>query len=143
MSQANDILWDNKLNALPIIDENQRLTHFVFRKDYDSHKDNPNELLDEHKRYVVGAGVNTRDYEERIPALVEAGVDVLCIDSSEGYSEWQADTIRWVREKYGDSVKIGAGNVVDGDGEGFRYLADVGADFVKIGIGGGYHLHYA
>ena len=135
MSEANDILWDNKLNALPIIDENQRLTHFVFRKDYDSHKDNPNELLDEHKRYVVGAGVNTRDYEERIPALVEAGVDVLCIDSSEGYSEWQADTIRWVREKYGDSVKIGAGNVVDG--EGFRYLADVGADFVKIGIGGG------
>ena len=135
MSEANDILWDNKLNALPIIDENQRLTHFVFRKDYDSHKDNPNELLDEHKRYVVGAGVNTRDYEERIPALVEAGVDVLCIDSSEGYSEWQADTIRWVREKYGDSVKIGAGNVVDG--EGFRYLAEIGADFVKIGIGGG------
>ena len=123
------------MNALPIIDDNQRLTHFVFRKDYDSHKSNPNELLDEHKRYVVGAGVNTRDYEERIPALVEAGVDVLCIDSSEGYSEWQADTIRWVREKYGDSVKIGAGNVVDG--EGFRYLAEVGADFVKIGIGGG------
>ena len=135
MSEENDIIWDNKLNALPIIDENQRLTHFVFRKDYDSHKDNPNELLDEHKRYVVGAGVNTRDYEERIPALVEAGVDVLCIDSSEGYSEWQADTIRWVREKYGDSVKIGAGNVVDG--EGFRYLAEIGADFVKIGIGGG------
>lgn len=135
LSEANDILWENKLNALPIIDEQQRLTHFVFRKDYDSHKDNPNELLDEHKRYVVGAGVNTRDYEERIPALVEAGVDVLCIDSSEGYSEWQADTIRWVRERYGDAVKIGAGNVVDG--EGFRYLAEVGADFVKIGIGGG------
>ena len=135
LSEANDILWENKLNALPIIDEQQRLTHFVFRKDYDSHKDNPNELLDEHKRYVVGAGVNTRDYEERIPALVEAGVDVLCIDSSEGYSEWQADTIRWVRERYGDAVKIGAGNVVDG--EGFRYLAEIGADFVKIGIGGG------
>ena len=135
LSEANDILWDNKLNALPIIDENQRLTHFVFRKDYDSHKSNPNEILDEQKRYIVGAGVNTRDYMERIPALVEAGVDVLCIDSSEGYSQWQSDTIRWVREKYGDSVKIGAGNVVDG--EGFRFLADAGADFVKIGIGGG------
>ena len=135
LSEANDILWDNKLNALPIIDENQRLTHFVFRKDYDSHKSNPNEILDEHKRYIVGAGVNTRDYMERIPALVEAGVDVLCIDSSEGYSEWQSDTIAWVREKYGDTVKIGAGNVVDG--EGFRFLADAGADFVKIGIGGG------
>ncbi len=135
LSEANDMLWDHKLNALPIIDGNQRLTHFVFRKDYDSHKDNPNELLDAHKRYVVGAGVNTRDYEERIPALVEAGADVLCIDSSEGYSEWQKETIEFVRKRYGDEVKIGAGNVVDG--EGFRFLADAGADFVKIGIGGG------
>lgn len=135
LSEANDILWDNKLNALPIIDKNQRLAYFVFRKDYDSHKSNPNELLDEHKRYIVGAGVNTRDYEERIPALIEAGVDVLCIDSSEGYSQWQEETIKWVRAKYGDKVKIGAGNVVDG--EGFRYLAECGADFVKIGIGGG------
>ncbi len=135
LSEANDILWEHKLNALPIIDDKQRLTHFVFRKDYDSHKSNPNELLDEHKRYIVGAGINTRDYEERIPALVEAGVDVLCIDSSEGYSEWQKDTIDFVRAKYGDEVKVGAGNVVDG--EGFRYLADAGADFIKIGIGGG------
>lgn len=135
LSEANDMLWDHKLNALPIIDDNQRLTHFVFRKDYDTHKENPNELLDDHKRYVVGAGVNTRDYEERIPALVDAGADVLCIDSSEGYSEWQKDTIEWVRGKYGEAVKIGAGNVVDA--EGFRFLADAGADFVKIGIGGG------
>ncbi len=135
LSEANDMLWDHKLNALPIVDDNQRLTHFVFRKDYETHKTNPNELLDDQKRYIVGAGVNTRDYEQRIPALVEAGVDVLCIDSSEGYSEWQADTIAWVREKYGDTVKIGAGNVVDADG--FYYLAEAGADFVKIGIGGG------
>ncbi len=135
LSEANDILWDHKLNALPIVDKNQRLTGFVFRKDYDSHKSNPNELLDGNKRFIVGAGVNTRDFEERIPALVEAGADVLCIDSSEGYSEWQADTIKWVRDRYGDKVKIGAGNVVDG--EGFRYLAEAGADFVKIGIGGG------
>ena len=135
LSEANDILWDHKLNALPIIDKNQRLTGFVFRKDYDAHKSNPNELLDDNKRFIVGAGVNTRDYEERIPALVEAGADILCIDSSEGYSEWQSDTIKWVRERYGDTVKIGAGNVVDG--EGFRYLAEAGADFVKIGIGGG------
>lgn len=135
LSEANDILWDNKLNALPVIDDKQRLTHFVFRKDYDSHKANPNELLDSHKRYLVGAGVNTRDYRERIPALVDAGADVLCIDSSEGYSEWQKDTLDFVRQKYGDEVKIGAGNVVDK--EGFFYLAEAGADFVKIGIGGG------
>ena len=135
LSEANDILWDNKLNSLPIIDENQRLTHFVFRKDYDSHKDNPDEILDDQKRYIVGAGINTRDYAERIPALLEAGADVLCIDSSEGYSEWQSDTISYVRKHYGDSVKIGAGNVVDK--EGFLYLAKAGADFIKIGIGGG------
>lgn len=135
LSEANDMLWEHKLNALPIIDKNLRLTYFVFRKDYDSHKENPNELLDAGKRYVVGAGVNTRDYAERIPALVQAGADVLCIDSSEGFSEWQKDTLDFVRKNYGDSVKIGAGNVVDK--EGFLYLAEAGADFVKVGIGGG------
>ncbi|MEL4106377.1 IMP dehydrogenase [Oscillospiraceae bacterium WX1] len=135
LREANDIIWDHKLNALPVIDNNGRLMHLVFRKDYDSHKENPLELLDSHKKYVVGAGVNTRDYAERIPSLLEAGADVLCIDSSEGFSEWQKRTLSWVREKYGDTVKIGAGNVVDG--EGFRFLADCGADFIKVGIGGG------
>ncbi|MBQ4289370.1 MAG: IMP dehydrogenase [Clostridia bacterium] len=135
LKEANDIIWDHKLNALPIIDKDQHLKYFVFRKDYDSHKENNLELLDAHKRYMVGAGVNTRDFEERIPALVEAGVDVLCIDSSEGYSEWQRRVLKFVRDKYGDTVKIGAGNVVDG--EAFRFLADAGADFIKIGIGGG------
>ncbi len=135
LKEANDIIWDHKLNSLPIIDDEQRLRYFVFRKDYTSHKNNPNELLDADKRYVVGAGINTRDYAERIPALVEAGVDVVCIDSSEGFSEWQKRTIAWVRENYGDSLKIGAGNVVDA--EGFRFLADCGADFIKVGIGGG------
>ena len=135
LKTANDIIWDHKLNALPIISKDGHLVSFVFRKDYDSHKGNPLELLDSQKRYVVGAGINTRDYEERVPALVEAGVDVLCIDSSEGYSEWQARTIGWIREHYGDKVKVGAGNVVDA--EGFRFLAEQGADFVKIGIGGG------
>ncbi len=135
LKEANDIIWEHKLNSLPIVDDDGRLLYMVFRKDYSSHKENPLELLDAHKRYVVGAGVNTRDYEERIPALVEAGADVLCIDSSEGFTEWQKRTLAFVREKYGDSVKIGAGNVVDRDG--FRFLADCGADFVKVGIGGG------
>ena len=135
LKEANDIIWDRKLNALPIVSANQRLVSFVFRKDYDSHKGNPLELLDSQKRYVVGAGINTRDYESRVPALVDAGADVLVIDSSEGYSEWQLRTLKWIRDRYGDAVKVGAGNVVDGDG--FRFLADAGADFVKIGIGGG------
>jgi len=135
LHDCNDIIWANKLNALPIVTAEGNLSSIVFRKDYDSHKSNPDELLDEHKRYVVGAGINTRDYAERVPLLVDAGADVLCIDSSEGYSEWQKLTIEWIREHYGDAVKVGAGNVVDADG--FRFLADCGADFVKVGIGGG------
>lgn len=135
LKTANDIIWEHKLNQLPIVDKNQHLVSLVFRKDYDSHKSNPNELLDAHKRYMVGAGINTRDYAERVPALIEAGADALCIDSSEGFSEWQKLTLDWIRAHYGDSVKVGAGNVVDA--EGFRFLADCGADFVKVGIGGG------
>ena len=135
LKEANDIIWDNKLNSLPIVDKEGNLKYMVFRKDYDSHKENPGELLDSKKRYVVGAGINTRDYAERVPALVDAGVDVLCIDSSEGFTEWQRITINWIREHYGDTVKVGAGNVVDRDG--FLFLAKAGADFVKVGIGGG------
>lgn len=135
LKEANDILWEHKLNSLPIVNDDGRLVAFVFRKDYEQHKENPLELLDSHKRYVVGAGINTRDYEERVPALVEAGVDILCIDSSEGYTEWQSRVIKFIREKYGDTVKVGAGNIVDR--EGFRFLAEAGADFIKIGIGGG------
>ena len=135
LKEANDIIWDHKLNSLPIVDENDHLMYFVFRKDYASHKANPQELLDSKKRYLVGAGINTRDYATRVPALLEAGADVLCIDSSEGFSCWQQKTIAWIRENYGDTVKVGAGNVVDRDG--FRFLAEAGADFVKVGIGGG------
>jgi len=135
LKEANNIIWDNKLNSLPVVDDDGRLIYIVFRKDYETNKENPLELLDSSKRYVVGAGINTRDYEERIPALVEAGADVLCIDSSEGFSEWQKITIDFIREKYGDTVKVGAGNVVDR--EAFLYLAEAGADFIKVGIGGG------
>ncbi len=135
LKDANDIIWENKLNSLPIVDKDGNLIHFVFRKDYAQHKENPQELLDAKKRYVIGAGINTLDYEKRVPALVEAGADVLCIDSSDGYTCWQKKTIDFIREKYGDSVKVGAGNVVDR--EGFMFLAEAGADFIKVGVGGG------
>ncbi len=135
LKEANDIIWDHKLNSLPIVDSEGRLLYFVFRKDYSSHKANPNEVLDSQKRFIVGAGINTLDYEQRVPALVEAGADVLCIDSSEGYTCWQKKTLDFIREKYGDTVKVGAGNVVDR--EGFMFLAEAGADFIKVGIGGG------
>ncbi|HOV27017.1 MAG TPA: IMP dehydrogenase [Pseudobacteroides sp.] len=135
LKEANDIIWENKLNCLPIVDNKQNLVYLVFRKDYDSHKENPNELLDKNKSLMVGAGINTKDYKDRVPELVKAGVDVLCIDSSDGYTEWQGDTLKWIKETYNDEVKVGGGNVVDK--EGFLYLVECGADFVKVGIGGG------
>lgn len=135
LSAANDLIWKHKLNMLPLIDKNQRLRYMVFRKDYTDNKEHELELIDARKRYVVGAGINTRDYAERVPALIQAGADVLCIDSSEGFSEWQRLTLKYIRENFGDDVKVGAGNVVDK--EGFRFLAEAGADFIKVGIGGG------
>ena len=134
LKEANDIIWDNKINQLPIVDSEGRLVGLVFRKDYEFHKANPHELLDSEKKLIVGAGINTRDYQERIPALLEAGADVLCLDSSDGFSVWQERALKWSKENYPDAI-IGAGNVVDA--EGFRFLADCGADFIKIGIGGG------
>lgn len=133
LSEANQILWEHRLNSLPIIDKDQKLAYFVFRKDYDSHRNNPDELSDETKKLLVGAGINTRDYKERVPALVEAGVDALCIDSSDGYSEWQQETLQWIKSHY--DIPVGAGNIVDE--KGFRYLVDASADFIKVGIGGG------
>jgi IMP dehydrogenase len=135
LEAANELIWKHKLNCLPVIDERQHLQYLVFRKDYDAHQEHPLENVDREKRLIVGAGINSRDYRERVPALVEAGADVLCIDSSDGYSEWQRDTIEFVRARYGDKVFVGAGNVVDR--EGFLYLVEAGADFVKVGIGGG------
>jgi IMP dehydrogenase len=135
LSEANQILWEHKLNILPIIDCNRNLAYFVFRKDYDNHRENPYELSADDKTLLVGAGINTRDYEQRVPALLEAGVDVLCLDSSDGYSEWQRDALLWIKQRYGNTLRVGAGNVVDR--EGFEYLVNAGADFVKVGIGGG------
>ena len=135
LKDANNLIWEHKLNMLPLIDENQRLKYMVFRKDYTDNKENTNELIDAQKRYVVGAGINTRDYAERVPALIAAGADVLCIDSSEGFSEWQKITLEYIHKNFGSEVKVGAGNVVDR--EGFRFLAKAGADFIKVGIGGG------
>lgn len=135
ISEANDIIWDHKLNCLPIIDKEKKLKYFVFRKDYENHKANPNELSDDNMKLLVGAGINTRDFRERVPELIKAGVDVLCIDSSDGFSEFQKETIQYVKSTFGERVKIGAGNIVDKDG--FLYLAEAGADFIKVGIGGG------
>ncbi len=135
LQEANELIWKHKLNSLPILDKNDNLLYLVFRKDFNEHMQNPNELIDAEKRLIVGAGINTRDFKDRVPALVEAGADIICIDSSDGFSEWQKDTINFIKKNYRDNLLVGAGNVVDK--EGFDYLAKAGADFIKIGIGGG------
>ena len=134
LEEANDLIWENKVNQLPVVDSNGNLLYMVFRKDAASHEEHPLELLDKKKRYIVGAGINTRDYMERVPALLKAGVDVLTLDSSEGFTEWQKRALHDIHEKWPEA-KVGAGNVVDA--EGFNFLAEAGADFIKIGIGGG------
>ena len=85
LKEANDIIWEHKLNSLPIVDADGHLLYFVFRKDYASHKENPLELLDDQKRYLVGAGVNTRDYQERIPALLATALIEVCAARDEYY----------------------------------------------------------
>ena len=135
LEEANDLIWKNKINQLPVVSKSGNLLYLVFRKDAASHEEHPNELLDEQKRYIVGAGINTRDYMERVPKLIAAGADILCLDSSEGFTEWQKRALVDIHKNFGENVRVGAGNVVDA--EGFNFLAEAGADFVKIGIGGG------
>lgn len=135
LEQANNLIWENKVNQLPVVDKSGNLRYMVFRKDAASHEEHPLELLDSRKRYIVGAGINTRDYMDRVPALIRSGVDIMTLDSSEGFTEWQRRALQDIHKNFGADVRVGAGNVVDA--EGFRFLADAGADFVKIGIGGG------
>ena len=135
LTEANKIIWDKKINQLPVVDKKGNLISLIFRKDYSMHESHPLEVLDSKHRYIVGAGINTRDYMERVPALIKAGADVFVLDSSEGYSYWQAKALKDIHEKFGKDIKVGAGNVVDADG--FNFLAEAGADFIKIGIGGG------
>ena len=134
LSEANTRLWEERLDCLPVVDDEGHLRYLVFRSDYSDHKRFPSEVVDEEKRLLVGAGVNTHDFIDRIPALIEAGVDVLCFDSSDGYNDWQADALVWAKKHHPDTP-IGGGNVVDA--EAFTFLAEAGADFVKVGIGGG------
>lgn len=136
LQEATEKLWKNKKECLPVVDKKGNLRSLVFRRDYFDHKSNPDELTDKAKRLYVGAALNTVDYKERARALVDAGADCLCLDSSDGYSEWQSEAAQCLRKEYGKELLLGGGNVVTA--EGFRYLVEVaGLDFVKVGIGGG------
>ncbi len=136
LREANRLLHQHKKECLPILASDGRLMSLVFKKDYEDHRLNPFELLDESKRLCVGAAINTHDYQDRVPALIEAGADAFCFDSSDGFTEYQFEGIRWIRENYGLDPIVGGGNVVSA--EGFDYLVEEGGvDFIKVGMGGG------
>ncbi|WP_432030930.1 IMP dehydrogenase [Streptomyces sp. 1222.5] len=136
LAEAHARLRDERLHCLPVLDGEGHLQHLVFSPDHGrtGRQRFPHRLVDAGKRLRVGAGINTHDYQERVPALLQAGADALCFDSSDGYSDWQAQALAWVKKHYPDTP-VGGGNVVDG--EAFTFLAEAGADFVKVGVGGG------
>lgn len=136
LQDATEKLWRNKKECMPVVDKQGNLRFLVFRRDYFDHKANPDELTDEKKRLFVGGALNTFDYQDRARALMDAGCDALCLDSSDGYSEWQKEAGAWLRKQFGDRLVLGGGNIVTG--EAFKYLVTEGkVDFVKVGIGGG------
>jgi IMP dehydrogenase len=134
LKEANNKLLESHKSVLPILDEKGKLLYLVFRKDIIDHLNNPLEVHDEKKRLLAVAALNTHDYEKRVPALVEAEVDVLAIDSSDGYTVSQQETIAWINQKYPEIPVIG-GNIITS--AGFRFLVEAGAAAVKVGMGGG------
>lgn len=134
LKEANNILLESHKSVLPILDEAGKLLYLVFRKDINDHLNNPLEVHDEQKRLLAVASINTHDYKERVPELVKAEVDVIAIDSSDGFTVYQKDTIEWIKNKY-PQIPIIAGNIITQ--AGFRYLVDAGAAAIKVGMGGG------
>ena len=134
LKEANNILLESHKSVLPILDDEGKLLSIVFRKDIHEYQEHPYEMVDKQKRLVAVAAINTHDYTDRVPALVDAGVDVLAIDSSDGFTSYQKDTIVWIKQNY-PNIPVIAGNIITR--KGFRYLVDAGANAVKIGMGGG------
>jgi IMP dehydrogenase len=116
------------------VNKEDQLKNLVFRKDVRNHMNYPLELLDNRKRLLTGAAINTHDYRERVPALEETGADILAVDSSDGFSIYQKQALEWISANYPHLPVIG-GNIITG--KGFRFLVDCGARAVKVGMGGG------
>lgn len=133
LREANRIMG-NDHKCLTIIRKDGTLDSLVFRKDVQQHINHPNELVDADKRYVTAAALNTHDYKERAAALVQSGVDLLVIDSSDGFTEYQKECIEFCKKNYADTPIMG-GNIITA--KAFDYLVGAGADVIKVGMGGG------
>ncbi|MGI4727473.1 MAG: IMP dehydrogenase [Janthinobacterium lividum] len=135
LKQAEEILQNYKIEKLPVVDADGRLTGLITFKDIQKFKNYPAACKDEHGRLRVGAAVGvTADTLQRVDALVKAGVDVVTIDTAHGHSKGVIERLKEVKAKYPD-LQVIVGNVATG--EGAKALADAGADAVKVGIGPG------
>ena len=135
LEEAKEILRRHKIEKLPIVDDENHLKGLITIKDIEKATVYPNSARDEKGRLLVGAAIGaTPDVLDRVHALVEAGVDVLCLDSAHGHSNNILECVRRIKALYPD-VQLIAGNVATA--EGTRALIEAGADCVKIGIGPG------
>ncbi|PKV66665.1 IMP dehydrogenase [Pontibacter ramchanderi] len=135
LAKAEDILQQYKIEKLPVVDGGGNLVGLITYKDILKKKDRPNACKDEYGRLRVGAAVGvTPDVMDRIKALVEAGVDVISVDTAHGHSKGVLDVVRKIKENF-PTLEVIAGNVATA--EGAKALADAGADAVKVGVGPG------
>ena len=135
LAEAKEILRRHKIEKLPIVDKDFRLKGLITIKDIEKAQVYPNSARDEKGRLLVGAAIGaTKDVLDRVAALVEAGVDVLCLDSAHGHSHNIIESVKRIKAHYPD-VQLIAGNVATA--EATRALIEAGADCVKIGIGPG------
>jgi IMP dehydrogenase len=133
LEQAQEILHKNKVEKLLLVDDSGRLAGLITIKDIDKILRYPKACRDEKGRLIVGAAVGVKD-EARVEAVLEAGVDVLVVDTAHGHSTRVIEMVKWIKKHYPDEEVI-AGNVATADGA--RALADSGVDAVKVGVGPG------
>ncbi len=135
LTDANDVLEESKHSKLLILNPDGTLYALMTRKDIEKNEDYPNAAKDAHKRLLVAAAVGpAANMEERVQALVDAGVDVLLVDTAHGHSKGVLDTVAYIKKNYPKKDVVG-GNVATQ--EAVEALAKVGADGVKVGIGPG------
>ncbi|MDF3983370.1 IMP dehydrogenase [Luteibacter sp. PPL201] len=129
------LLHKNRIEKVLVVNDDFQLRGLITVKDIQKARDNPNAAKDSHERLVVGAAVGVGgDTEQRVEALVEAGVDVIVVDTAHGHSQGVIDRAAWVKKRF-PQVQVIAGNIVTG--EAARALLDAGVDAVKVGVGPG------
>ena len=135
LEDAKKILLENRVEKLPIVDADYRLVGLITIKDIDNQLEYPNANKDQNGRLFVGAGVGVgEDTMERVAALVEAGVDIIAVDSAHGHSKGVLEKVKEIRNSFPDLDIVG-GNIVTA--EGAKDLINAGANVLKVGVGPG------